>query len=481
MLLMGVTIGMLAVGLAIPLIFGSIPPASTVSTAPGSGGLGATEAGAIAGPSTTGQESGSQDFLGVSGGRAKGSGALRAGPAPPGVKLEATDRGVTADGISVGVLIGQVGGAVSFGFDLSGYEIEERAWPPFIDGINARGGILGRKIKPYYRPFDAVQGEARAACLDATQDKKVFAAFNVQFFALADILCVTKENRTPLVKGDPESGEDIFQASEGYLSSTYAAWYRQTRNLGWELHRMGALQGKKIGITAEERYGRSLGETLITVLRDAGYRIEHVSWFSADSNTAQSQVPGEVLEMKRKGVQVVLMLPSFIQNTAFVQHAESQQFFPLYAVNDIAGNAENVTTSGMPPSFEPAIAITFIRSGEWRTNIPESPTDRACREIYEKGTGETLARSNENGILVVMLICDISQRFEAAATGAGVTLTRDRLSSAIQALGERPQPFTGGGSYRVGKFDGSDFVRTKRWSFACKCFIVTEDFRRARY
>lgn len=491
-LVVGVALGLL-VGVTVPLTSGT-----RVVSLEASGGRGADAAGfgEQAGLSPTGPDGSAPD--GVRGGsQSVASSATGVGPdgertagdktsTPTASRsgtatLRATDRGVTADAIKVGVLIGDSSGSAAFGIDTESFNptAEQAAWQGYIDQLNERGGIHGRRVVPIYAKFDALSdADKEAACARLTQDHKVFAVFNMGFFSGARVLCVTDHNRTPLLKGDPEASDDIFRASRGYLSSTVASYDRQARNLAGEGIALGLVAGKKIGVVAKST--EPFAESFTGAIKAAGHTVTHTTLLAADDATAQSQMPGEVEAMKRKGVQVVFLLTTFYHHSAFAQHAETQLFTPQYVASDIFGSTEDITTQAMPASYGGAIGVTMVRSGEFAAGLPEPDVDRSCRETYEKRTGDTVGSHNDLRY-VVMMACDVVNRFEAAATAAGPELTRDRLAAAIAQLGVRPTPYTGGGSYRPGKTDAADYVRTKRWEFGCRCYRIESGFRKAAY
>lgn len=499
LLVLGVVMGILAAGLAVPLAFGEratevgltgagpagggpsdfSDPGSFQDETPGldGAGPGLDGPGGVGGPATGGPATSVNGT--TDGGTGTGPGG---GGSPTATKLTASDRGVTADAIRVGVLIGEVGGAAAVGMDLSSFDAgtEQKAWQGYVDEVNSRGGINGRKLILEVKRFDVVAGQADAACAYLTQDKKVFAVFNMGFFWTEQVLCVTEKNRTPLLKGDPESGDDIFRRSRGYLSSTVASYDRQARNLAHEAAKAGALNGKKIGIVARSMDGK-LAQAVASGLEAEGHSVTHVSMLANEEGTAQSQIATEVREMKDKEVGAVFMVTSPRLHANFVQAAEGQLFRPQYLVSDIFGATEDVTAQSMPSSYNGALGFSMVRSGEGAAGLPEAPVDRTCRETFERRANDTLAHDDDDKRYVVLAACDVVARFEAAATLAGPNLTRDGLTAAITRLGVRPTANTGGGSYGPNKTDAADYVRTKRFDFSCTCYRLDSGFRKARY
>ena len=51
----------------------------------------------------------------------------------------------------------------------------------------------------------------------------------------------------------------------------------------------------------------------------------------------------------------------------------------------------------------------------------------------------------------------------------------------IQSIGAMPLATFGGGSYRTGKLDATDLVRTARFNAACNCWVPADEFRPPTY
>jgi ABC-type branched-subunit amino acid transport system substrate-binding protein len=482
-LVLGTVMGMLLAGLAFPLAFGSRTP-TTFDTA-GPGGPAAT-----AGP----EDLAGDDLRGGNdaGPTARtGRGVGPGGPVdqprtpdqakpPPGTKLTASDVGVTPDSIKVGVLIGDAAeGASQVGLVIpSDVDAEKKAWEAYIADLNARGGIFTRKLKAVYRTFSAFDDEdAHAKCLELTKDEKVFAVLNASWMYGNRPLCYTKDARTPLFSRWLGAIDRIYAESKGYLAGSFPSHNRVAKNLAYDATKAGLLKGKRVGVLVGENENGMGREDLVATLKSLKANIVHISVLPPGDGS-QAAIPGEVQQMKTKRVQVLLMATFWIDHTAFVQTAQAQLFRPQYVVSDIDEASDDIATQGMPQSYEGAIAFTFKRGGEFRAGVPESAVDKACVATYEKRTGEKVPRSERGYELDA---CDIVTRFERAGVLAGPTLTRDALSSGIQKTGEIGIPYTAGGSYGPGKFDGADFVRTKRFKFSCTCYEIVGGFHRAKY
>jgi ABC-type branched-subunit amino acid transport system substrate-binding protein len=404
--------------------------------------------------------------------------------------LTASDRGVTATSIKLGVLLLDVGGLGQIGVGVPGVDPEEerKAYQGFIDDLNARGGVLGRKVEPVYRKYDVASDDAqRAACLHLTQDAKVFAIVDAGGFRNAPVLCITEENKTPFINvGQSGMPKHWYPRSAGRLFTFFLGGERIMRNFAFELHRLNQLKDKKIGILADLRPGqKETVDVLVDALGDLGYAVTHRSDLANDLSVGASQVPVEVQQMRTKGVDALVIVANTIYASQFVQTAQSQRYDLKYFVSDWQSGNTDVYAQSMPDNFAGALAITATRTGEWRVGMPEAPADAACRKVYEARVGKKLPRTNlseSNFYGQVVRLCSALQVFAGAATRAGTTLTRDLLGRGVQALGSLQLGDFGGGSFAVGKFDAADVVRTMQWEAGtCRCWKPIDGFRRTKH
>jgi hypothetical protein len=183
--------------------------------------------------------------------------------------------------------------------------------------------------------------------------------------------------------------------------------------------------------------------------------------------------------MQAHGVTALMDLTDFITGTEFVQAADKSAYHPEYFDSDFEANTNDTAVSAMPASFG-AIAVTTMRTGEWRAGIPEPAVDASCRETYATATGTNLARSN--AVYEAMLVaCGLVDVLARGVRGAGPMLTRAGFDTSLQQIGSIPFPFFGGFSYQPGKFDGGDLVRTLVYQQSCKCWMPQGNFTEPRY
>ena len=491
--LVGIAVGSMVTGLVLPFAVGDeVGDAPVLAGAPsdlaptdGSAGGDADDAvGGLATTATTvtaGGDVAGTPALAAGGGQAPSSAAAAgsAGAAAPSAGspagLRATDVGVTASTIKLGVVLLDLSTARSVGLAPENYTVEDqrRAYDVFVGRVNDAGGINGRKVQTVYAvadPFD--NATAEAACLRLTRDEKSFAVLSVAGFRGTASLCITRDNRTPLVAQGHHPTE-YFRASAGLLITDQASSERTARSFIDTLDRLGSLKGKTIGLvtnrdaTNGEKQG---GDAVAAALKASGYEVAHRADLSEDLPTGAGQIPVQVQQMRAAGVDAVVLATNFLYSTQFAQAADGQGWRPAWFAGQIGDMTSDALARNMPASYDGAIAVTSNRyNHDARAGRPEPAVERDCREHFNGKAGTRYPYGGENPVLPA---CAGVGVFRAAATGAGPTLTRAAFSSAAQRLGAFAWPGMIGGSLGSGKFDYADQTRPLRWRADCRCYHV---------
>ncbi len=518
-LLLGVVMGLLIAGLAVPFAFGERLTAqgvgggsdglidesqfpsggaagedplgsAGVTGEPGTAGSGQLAPGTItAGESGVGGAPGALGAPGVVGPQDSGSGApgTATGPGTPagttqGQPLTATDRGVTADAVKVGFTMLDVGGAGRVGIDIGiSAEQQQAAWQAYVDDINARGGLNGRKIVPAYASYDPLsENSQRRACLSLTQDAKVFAVVGGFNFP-STVSCVTRENKTPLVSGYASTSDELFGQADGRFVTLYPAASRMMAMTVDALARAGRLKGRTIGILNQQQNdpGAKTSATLEATLKARGFDVKRRADLSSDPGTSSSQIPVAVNQFRSEGINTVFILSGPTTATQFVQQAEGQGYRPAYHTTDWASMSNDVSNQNMPAAFDGTIGTTsYLGYANKMPPFPETKPAARCREIYDARSGRKLAKIGTAEYAVTMQACDSVQVFEGAAKAAGAGLTRASVAPSVQKLGALPLAIYGPGAYRPGKLDYAETIRLQVWRSSCSCWQRQTDFFR---
>ena len=486
-LLLGAGSLVLAVGLMVPFVVADKPAATL--TAGGATAFGGTNGGPDAASPTPqsssrpsagpgGANPGKGGTAGIGDPSTSGGLGSAGGTTPPASARHASDIGIARDTIKLGVLIPKDNSSSAGGSFSDVIGDPKQQWNAYIDEVNSKGGILGRKITPVFREYDGLNLDAqRAACVYLTEQAKVFAIVNSGGFYGDPILCVTQQHKTPFI-GQAGEALDFYQKSNGLYFSTTPNKDRVLRNLVAVAARDGVFKGKTVGILSRDGIDAiPVDRSLKPALKAAGIKVTYEARISADDSAAQSQIPLEVQQMRSAGVNFIMLETGLIVANVFVQQADSQRYYPQYITSDFASGGADIYTIGMPASFAGAVSYTALRTGEARTGAPEPPTDAACRKVFEKRAGKKLDRTTTEYYLTVTA-CGILEQFRRAMNGAGVNPTRLTLSAALQGLGTFDVPFSGEGSWRPGKFDAPDVVRRTTWKSDCRCWVPVAPFTR---
>ena len=153
--------------------------------------------------------------------------------------------GVTATTIKIGVTYVDVNALKASGLTLNLGDYKG-SYEALANAINAKGGINGRKIEFTFAPINPVgTAPAQAACLQLTEDDKVFAI--VGFFLTSAVLCPVQMHDTAVI-GGTQTAQMLEEAK--------APWF--TVSPGSEVpvkavdafHEKGLLTGK-VGVFAQ--------------------------------------------------------------------------------------------------------------------------------------------------------------------------------------------------------------------------------------
>jgi ABC-type branched-subunit amino acid transport system substrate-binding protein len=104
-------------------------------------------------------------------------------------------QGVSADEIQVGVMMIDYSCIEQF---VDAVEPDQQqAFQIFVDDINAKGGIAGRKLVPVYKSYCPIRTTTElSACTSLTDDSKVFAAIGTFYDPSGDAQCASPSNTT---------------------------------------------------------------------------------------------------------------------------------------------------------------------------------------------------------------------------------------------------------------------------------------------
>ena len=479
--LVGIAVGMVVAGLGVPFILGS--PTSDLQTL--NGGVGETPPNPASPPATlaAGADPTPESSIASEAGPSSSSPVAGAATTPATAQtstLTATDRGVTADAVTLGFPLYDLGAASRVGLAVEGLdpEAQQATIQAYVDHVNDEGGINGRSIKPVYQSLEVLnQDAAHATCLALTEDAASFAVLGDLIYPSAS-QCVTNHD-TILVTNSAAVTDDAYAGGRELLYGMFPRGSRMMANFAAKLGQLGKLDGTKVGILADKGFdpaGRTMA-ALVTSVRREGGTVVRATNLSEDRGVASSQVPVEVSQMRSAGAEAVLFIAGFLYSTQFAQQADSQGWVPAYYASDWAGMYVSNVNESMPPSYDGTLVVTTTRDSDFTFGI-EPPQAVRCREIYEQRTGRRLGTGDHD---YAMVQCDLLFSFVEAARLAGVNLTRAAVGATLRNMGPIDSAFWGGGAFAPGKFDMADRIQVDRWDRGCKCLRPHLPFEPSRY
>jgi hypothetical protein len=380
------------------------------------------------------------------------------------VTLEATAPGVTEDSIHLGF--------VGIDFDTlrelglvdinrGSYELIVAA---FVDDLNARGGINGRKVIPHVEevsPVDLVAADT--ACLRLTEDLEVFAVLGELVGPTSTANnCFTRDHDTIMVGAAPTPRERA-EASAPWIATGVGA----SLHLPAALHLMANanLFGDAVGVAWNETEARNAEQLVLPTLEDLG--IDVVDTFvqgthggDAVAGEAEWQTFSEVIQTR--GIDTMVMLESTA--TFGTQQLIANGFEGQFLVVDTTAVTGSIGTSHIVEleQLERIIGTSWLDSPEaWEQEITQD-----CIAIFEAANPEiTVIRSDlvaagePNWSVTIGPLCNRFRIFEMAAHNAGANLTQDTFLTGVEQIGAFELVGQGAGLLEPGKYDASNAIR----------------------
>jgi len=407
---------------------------------------------------------------------------LVTGPSPAaGTTLTASDVGVTASAVTIGVVLPSLGSVAAFGVDVSQLDpkLQQTYWDAAIGRVNAAGGISGRRLQAVYATGDILSPDSmRAACRTLTEDRPVFTVANVLGFSGDPILCVTKDHATPFI-GIDGADPSYYQQSDGRLVTLEPA---VPRTLQLFLERVGSeLAGHTVGVLHPGGApGLESGTLRAALLAHGAKAVIDGPLGDQDPLIVSGQVAGAERRMQQAGADVVVLLTNAVYATVFATQADQSRFTPTYLMSDLGyATAGDSFLANMPASFfRRALAETTTEVGRGRSNLPESALDAGCRHAYEQASGRLVARDSADGAAAVAS-CAVVQMITMGLTGAGPNPTRATFSSALARAGSFSVPGFWRGLLAPGRLDVADEVSLVVGHADCECYFVADGLRPA--
>jgi hypothetical protein len=318
--------------------------------------------------------------------------------ASAGASARTQQQGVTDDEIQVIALVADLDGLRARGLiaqpKLTTGNLLKR-WQSYAD---AYGPINGRKVAVKgvtWDPLDTTTFDK--ACIQATQDNKPFVIVNGNGFRPSAVSCITVDNDTPVMLGDPmyndlfkESGDNLFgllPPSDAIAPATANVIAKQ--QLIPKTAKIGILSGNEPGIKAG-------GDALEAQLKKNGLnpvsKVE-VNINSADTALMNRESNAAVGTFKAAGVDTVFIAIPFTSSQGYFQEVtRSNAGFKSYVLDGSSSMCTIFAASRIPLDAAgiPCLTTADTRAVDTKDGVKEDTAAEAkCRATFDKAFAQT--------------------------------------------------------------------------------------------
>jgi ABC-type branched-subunit amino acid transport system substrate-binding protein len=396
------------------------------------------------------------------------------------VARTASDTGVTADTIRIGVAVSDLdglrAGGISLPAALTTTNLSMRV-TSYFDEWNAAGGINGRMVEPVVVTWDPTKPATQdQMCAQATVDNELFAVINATGLNNKTVDCLLAAGMLVYF------GDFAAQAShDSRLLLTIAP----PVEIGAEAGTTAAIEagdlprGATIGVLAGNGPDQKAGAAAAkAVLEGAGYAVQEVEINTLQGDTGAINQESAVAAgtFRASGVSHVLMLLNFTNQAGFFDAAGGQ--IDVTVLDTSASNCTAFGASRTPPA---AVGGTCITTWDSQSTAggglrEETAFEAECRAHWDEvfasefptksspgvpsGQVITLADGTELSSDYDSFSCTLTNVLKLSLEGAGVNPTRASAYEAALGLTDVPVAMAsdGKGSYGPAKTYLADFL-----------------------
>ncbi len=381
---------------------------------------------------------------------------------------------MTADAIKIGVMM--------IDFDCVKEYVDElrpdqqQAFQIFIDDINNKGGINGRKLVPVFKTYCPINFATElAACTSLTEDHKVFAAIGTFYDPSGDAqLCFSKRHHTVIVANALTQGL-IDKGPKGLMVTPDIIPERRLNVIMSLLKSEGTLNGKKVGTISNAANRSRVTKVVVPGLRDLD--VERgtdatLTITGGDTTEAQAQLDSFVERWKSEGTNALILVGEDVANKQFVDKVKK-------AIPDmqLVADTTSILSSGReeqkahisPNPYDGAITA----EGQTGVEHTKTPHFAFCRDIWEKATDRKVPSPNvvvklPNGkqddiYSEVEEACLFTNMFATIAKRVGPYLNNDNWIRTVNTFGAIDVTSTIYASIHEGKYDADDTYGLKAY------------------
>jgi len=402
----------------------------------------------------------------------------------------ASETGVTADTIKIGVGVADLDGLRAAGISLPAAlttaNLSTRM-TSYFDKWNAAGGINGRMVEPVVLTWDPTKPATQDQfCADATVDNELFAVTISSGLNNKTIDCLLDAGMLTYF------GEFAAQAShDTKLLITIPPPVEIGAGAGAEAAVESKIvkTGDVVGILAGNGPDQVAASAAAKqVFEGAGYKTEavQVNTLQGDVGAINQETAAAVGTFKAAGVTNVMITLPFTNQAGFYDAAGTS-----FAITVLDTASANCTPFGASRAAAGAIGATCISTWDNSNTAagsvrPETEFEKGCRAHFDTVFAAEFPTKSSPGVpsgQVIDLadgtkissdydafVCTLANIMEGSLTGAGVNPTRDSAYQAALGLGDVPIALASDGKGRLaeGKNYAANFVHSVKLTAANK-------------
>ncbi len=365
-----------------------------------------------------------------------------------------------------------------FGSGLEGGD-DKLNYQILIDDVNKTGGILGRKVVPWFHRIDFSQSAAQyeqEICTDFTQDHKVSFVLNGNSPTLSK--CLIDKGVAVVGDGSQINTRD-YEAMPYYAQPGSFSLDRLAALQASEFTKMGLFAGPtpaRVGVLfydlptykfAEKILVEGLEKRGVEVVEEQAF---HYAASSQDLGQTQAQVQSAALKFRQSGVTHVVgvELNAWLQGF-FALYAGQQEYYPRYGwtSNQVPTNVMSVVphkslVNSLLIGFYPTFDTADLR-------VYPAETLRCFRQL----TAHQVPLNTGNQRSSAAVACDAVRYLKLALT-AGKGVDRTALVAGGRALQRSYVPAVTYASFLPRGFGaGAAALRPGAFQTECDCFAYT--------
>jgi hypothetical protein len=350
---------------------------------------------------------------------------------------------------------------------------QDKVYQAFVDDINAKGGINGRKVVSVYNTYCPIgNAGVLSVCTKLTEDDKVFAITGNFFDSSGDgQVCIAKQHQRVLVSFNLTQAI-IDKAPPGLIIYPGATNERTTRVILDLLRKQRTFAGKKVAALGATQESGEVNGTVLPGLRKLGVQLGTAGILSvtgSDTSAALTQLDSFIERWKGEGVDAVFLAGNEVSTSQFVTKLRGAMPKVILVVDntDVAMFGQDATKAHIKPNPYEGI---LSAGGITPTEYDNTAHWRYCAAIYEKYTHKHAPNTQEvvpgpggkslgtNGS--INDACQVITMLHDIATRVGKNLNNANWVATVDSFGHIDN--LGSGQYsslRKGKYDVEDGFR----------------------